>query len=260
MSLLKPYASLSSLLFTNPTSAIKSVSHSLVVRNSLKILIQIKNSYRVPNISIYTPICHNHAFTPASLDSTFTTWSAKGIKCVKDLYLDNKFASFEQLRSKYNLPHSNFFRYMQIRHFVREGIPNFEFFREGHQYLELLSLSPDSKNLITKFVDFTSKDSTSTNGIKKAWEKEINTLLSDNIWRIALSRVHRCSVNSRHSLIQFKVIHRFHYSKFMLHKFYPSVSQMWDKCKSSEGTLLHLFWDCPAIQPLVWLSIFSFFF
>ena len=102
MSLKKPYASLSSLLFTNPTT-VKSVSHSLVVRNSLKILTQIKHTYKVPGISICTPFCHNHTFTPALLDNAFVRWCAKGLKCIKDCYFNNNFASFGQLSSKYNL-------------------------------------------------------------------------------------------------------------------------------------------------------------
>lgn len=125
---MKPYASLSYLLFTNPTGAIKSVSHSPVDKNSLKILTQIKHIYKVPSISIYTPFCHNHAFTPVLLDNTFDTWFAKGLKSIKYFYLNNKFASFVQLSLMYYLP------------------------------MELLSLSPETKMLITKCVNLFSND------------------------------------------------------------------------------------------------------
>ena len=124
---------------------------------------------------------------------------------------------------------------MQLRHFVRENIPNFETTCESHTFLELLSLSPESKKLITKFVKFFSNDSTSANCMTSAWEKEIKASLPDNIWRTALSRIHSCSISCRHRLIQFKVIHRFHFSKVMLHKFYSSVSPLSDKCKLTDG-------------------------
>lgn len=114
VSLEKPYSSLSSLLFTNLSSGIKSVSRSFVVRNSLKILNQIKNVCKTPGISVYTPVCHNHAFVPASLDKTFSLWCAKGLRCVGDLYVNNSFASFQQIRSKYDIPHSDFFRYIGL--------------------------------------------------------------------------------------------------------------------------------------------------
>ena len=72
-----------------------------------------------------------------------------------------------------------------------------------------------------------------------------NAVLPDKIWTSALSCIHKCSINSRHRLIQFKVIHRFHYCKAMLHRFYPSVSPVCDKCNLIDATLLHSFWKCP---------------
>ncbi|KAI9538440.1 hypothetical protein NQZ68_014184 [Dissostichus eleginoides] len=35
---------------------------------------------------IDSPICGNHAFKPASLDSAFVRWKEKGVECLKDLY------------------------------------------------------------------------------------------------------------------------------------------------------------------------------
>lgn len=137
---------------------------------------------------------------------------------------------------------------------MRENIPHFESNCERHALFELFSLLPSSKKLITKFVRYFSEDSLSVDSIKKAWERE-TVVFSDQLWKTVLSRIHSCSINSRHRLIQFKVIHRFYYSKDKLHKFYPSVSLKCDKCKVSDGTMLHLFWDCPLIYQF-WVRIF----
>lgn len=96
------------------------------MRNSLKTLNQIRKVFKSPGISVYTPLCHNHAFVSALLDNTFSLWFAKGLRGIGDLYVDNSSASFQQLSSKYDIPHSSFFRYVQSRHFVRENIPHFE--------------------------------------------------------------------------------------------------------------------------------------
>ncbi len=58
-------------------------------------------------------------------------------------------------------------------------------------------------------------------------------------------------------MIQFNVIHRLHYWKTKLHKIFPNVSSICNKCKISEGTLSHLFWTCHKIGPF-WQSIFRF--
>uniref|UniRef100_A0A3B3H857 Uncharacterized protein n=1 Tax=Oryzias latipes TaxID=8090 RepID=A0A3B3H857_ORYLA len=46
-------------------------------------------------------------------------------------------------------------------------------------------------------------------------------------------------------MIQFKVLHRLHYSKTKLNKIFPAVSAICDRCKTSE--LGHLFWFCPLL-------------
>ncbi len=127
----------------------------------------------------------------------------------------------------------------------------FETTCERHTLPDLLSLSPDRKKLISKLVHFFCKEPELTLSIKR--EKEINFVIPDKIWRTAFSLRHECSVNSRHRLIRFSVIHQFHY---LLNKLYPSVSPICDKL--NDGTLVHLFWNCPLVYPFL-SSVFSFF-
>jgi len=70
---------------------------------------------------------------------------------------------------------------------------------------------------------------------------------------VRLSRVCSCSINSRHQLIQFKVMHRLHFSNDKLHQIFP-VSPTCDRCKSAEGSLTHLFWTCPKLYEFWWFS------
>lgn len=81
--------------------------------------------------------------------------------------------------------------------------------------------------------------------------------IHENTWEECLRNIHTCSVNARHNLIQFKVIHRFHYSKSKFHKIYPTVSPLCNKCKTVDGTLFHSLWSCSKIQPF-WKGIFKF--
>lgn len=77
---------------------------------------------------LYTPICHNHSFLPCQTDGVFAVWRDWGLAILGDLYINKQFASFNQLKAKFNIPNSNFFpRYLQIqiRHYVKDKIPNF---------------------------------------------------------------------------------------------------------------------------------------
>lgn len=86
----------------------------------------------------------------------------------------------------------------------------------------------------------------------------MNDNVSDEIWEEGLSRKKSCSVNSRYKLIQFKVMHRIHYSKTRLNKIFPSISPQCDRSKMAEGTLAHLFWFCPILYDF-WSNIFELF-
>lgn len=68
--------------------------------------------------------------------------------------------------------------------------------REGHCLGIALSL-PVCQKLITKDVTFFSKDPLSDNCIEKAWEREINAILPDKIWRTALFRIYSCFNNQQ---------------------------------------------------------------
>lgn len=149
---------------------------------------------------------------------------------IGDLYLDRTFATFTQLKIKYSLPDSHFFRYLQVRDFIRKNIPNFHSLPSPTELYTLMNRPPDAKKLTSRFVDlFNSLVPVSSQSLKEAWERDLSLTISDEDWEIHLKDIHTCSINSRHQLIQFKVIHRLHYSFTKLHSFYPSVSQFCPK-------------------------------
>lgn len=55
--------------------------------------------------------------------------------------------------------------------------------------------------------------SPSSNKYKDSWEKDMGIHIPDDIWEESLDYIHSCSNNTRHCLIQFKIIHRLHFLK-----------------------------------------------
>lgn len=53
-------------------------------------------------------------FKPSVIDGSFDIWTGSGLITLRDLYIDGTFASFQQLRLKYSIPTSHFFRYLQL--------------------------------------------------------------------------------------------------------------------------------------------------
>ena len=58
------------------------------------------------------------------------------------------------------------------------------------------------------------------------------------------------------SLIQFKVLHRLHYSKSKLHRIFSNIPAICDKCQHSEANLTHSFTNCIKITNF-WTEIFK---
>ena len=96
-----------------------------VVRHTLRGWAQFRRHFGLSDFWLSSPISANHLFQPYLLDPTFQEWQRLGIERFRDLFIDNSFVSFEQLTEKFNLPKSHFFRYLQIRHFIRCQIPSF---------------------------------------------------------------------------------------------------------------------------------------
>lgn len=144
-------SSLSSLLFANPATFKATVGSHFMIHNSLRIWLQIGKAFKLPNTSFLAPVCRNHAFKPSLLDPVFTGWARKGILTLRDLYIDNNFATFTQLTEKYDLPASHFFRYLQIRNYVRSTVPNSEILSADNELHKLLTCVPNTPKLVTKF-------------------------------------------------------------------------------------------------------------
>lgn len=92
----------------NKTHHWQNKKNDFVLRNYLRTLNQIKRILALQNLSIYAPICHNQSFKPASLDPVFRRWTNGVLFSIEDFYINNSFASFARLQTKFNLPPGHF--------------------------------------------------------------------------------------------------------------------------------------------------------
>uniref|UniRef100_A0A3P8TZR2 Reverse transcriptase zinc-binding domain-containing protein n=1 Tax=Amphiprion percula TaxID=161767 RepID=A0A3P8TZR2_AMPPE len=237
-----------------------SVPHPItspVIQQSLRVWTQFRKCLRLCSFSLQTPILSGCLFPPSSLDLAFKDWQVMGIKSFKDLFIDNNFASFDQLTNKFGIPRTHFFRYLQIRHFLQSQLPDFPEAPQSSVIDDILSLQPSGKGLISKiYSKLTDLNQVSTARIRAAWEQDLNQHLSDDAWDSILGLVNATSFCSRHSLLQFKVVHRAHMSKAKLSHIYPDVNPQCDKCGSDEATLIHSFWVCPRLRTY-WQEVFQ---
>lgn len=97
-----------------------------------------------------------------------------------------------------------------------------------------------------------------TDGIKRDGEKEIGTEVAMDTWDKGLIYVNNCSLNARHCLIEFKILHRLHYSKLKRHRIFPEMLPVCEECNQADADLSYSYVLCPKLQDL-WAAIFLFY-
>lgn len=232
-------------------------SCSPVVVSTLRIWIQFRQTFKLTEMSIYSPICNNHLFPPAETDGSFRQWRHNGLLTCKDLFIDKVFPTFTDFSNKFSISKSNFFRYLQIRHFVKTLVPSFPQIPERSVIEDILQRPVNWRGHISSiYTLIMSSESPTTNDIKTKWQEELGIDISEIVWDRAQSWVNGTSPCARLNLIQFKVFHRMHFSKAKLAKIYSTLDDTCDRCKITRGDLTHMFWACPKLTEY-WTSIFE---
>lgn len=250
-------SSMAALLYSSLPTKLSLYTDNQVVLNTLKVWYQFRRHFKFVAISSLGPLNNNHLFAPSLLDSTFSAWYDKGIKQFKNLYLDGVFDSFANLSSTYGLPATHLFRYFQIRNFVSKSFPNFPSVPPEQPWESLLLHSPHQRGMISNIYNFIlALNSQSNDKIKNAWERELGTQLTEEVWERAVGRIKSTTSCARLGLIQFKVLHRVHFSKSRLSEIYPEVVDTCDKCHGSPCHLSHMFFLCPELNGF-WTGYFS---
>lgn len=249
--------SLPALLYSALPIALRHTSVGPLARQSLRMWAQVRRHFRWHAGSVCSPIAANHRFPPSLQDDFFLVWREKGIVSFKDLYITGTFASFDQLRAKFNLPGTHFFRYLQVRDWARNNTGAFPTIPEQQPIDILFSTVPSLKGTISSmYMKLSSMQTTSLDALREAWQADLNVQFADAEWSDVVSRIHSSSICARHSLIQFKVVHRLHLSKARISIMYPAVDDSCNRCKHSPATLAHTFWFCPMLSGY-WSSIFE---
>lgn len=249
--------SLRALLYSPLKISLSSYTKNVCVKTSMRIWNQFRKHFKLGDVSILSPLTANVAFPPSLIDGAWTVWSRLGIKSLKDLYMDGVFASFQQLSGKYSLPTSHFFRYLQVRSFVKTLFPNFPNKPSANPIDSLLMPLPNTKGMISSIYNrmYTLRP-VNVNSIKTQWEEDLGSEILDIEWDSILQRVHSSSICAKHGVIQCKIVHRAYWTRVKLSRFFPDVDPTCERCHSAPATLAHTLWLCPKLFEY-WSKVFD---
>ena len=249
MELASSKCSLHSMVCARFPLDIVAASSNLIVRYSLRIWVQIRKELGLLGLSMNAPIRDNHMFLPSQTDCAFGIWAKAGLYRLEDLYTQNLFKSFQDLKTEFNLQPSQFFRYLQVRSFIQKHTSLFPSRPPDSLVDSILSIRHDVKHLISIISSLLRENIPTPQAAitaKSKWEGELGVELSAEYWQAILAAIHSSSICVRHSLIQAKVVFRAHYTRLRLSKIY-NITDMCIRCGNSPADHLHTFVLCPSL-------------
>lgn len=121
---------------------------------------------------------------------------------------------------------------------------------------DIFKLKPGAKRVISVIYELLSNYKlTALNSLRCKWEGDLGKEISDDTWQKIIGGIYS-SICLRHVVIQFKVVHRLHWSKTKLSKIKDGFDPTCDRCKQESATLLHMFWTCSKLNNF-WECIFG---
>lgn len=246
-------------------SALPSIS--LLQSISIKLVGKVKKHPIISHLNaIWLKISRLHSFNPyLNVSSSiwlnpklcinkapflWKDWAKKGLVNLGDLYENGSLKSFECIQQQYNVPRSQFFRYLQLRHLLCETFGSttqlpeladahcriFSLYGKGHEASMYYSW------LIQNIGEANSQ------ALKKIWERDLNIILDDKEWQGILKNAKMASRDARIRLIQFKIVHRFYWTPSRLFKLGLKDTPLCWRCKAETGDLAHALWSCIKVQ------------
>uniref|UniRef100_A0A3B4X6N3 Reverse transcriptase domain-containing protein n=1 Tax=Seriola lalandi dorsalis TaxID=1841481 RepID=A0A3B4X6N3_SERLL len=219
------------------------ITHSLRIWDKINHFLGLGTS-----LSPLTPIGSNPSLDFVQKDLGFKIWGQKNINKIGDLYDGNTLKSFQQLRDSCQLPATHFYRYLQLRHFIRSQLGGALEKPEISQLESLLTQGTNKKQISKTYNLLIKNNKANINLIKEKWEKDLEIQIEDDHWSSLLTDAHKRFINTRYRICNFKTIHRVYYTPEKISRFKGSTSSFCKRCKTEIGNLLHMFWTCPQLE------------
>ena len=105
------------------------------------------------------------------------------------------------------------------------------------------------KGIISEFYSLLTSGSSESSQFKLfAWKEDLQSEISDEVWRTACANAQSKSVNTRLKLIQYKWLMRLYVTPVDLNRYNENIPDVCTKCMEHRGTWFHCIWQCTKIK------------
>ncbi|CAI5636845.1 unnamed protein product [Oreochromis niloticus] len=181
---------------------------------------------------------------PSAHDSGFRKWEQKGITAICTIMKDGHLMSFQDLKDRYSLEKTDFYRYLQLRDYFSKEVRSP---RTSYGMLDCVIKSYRGlqfKEISVLYKNLRENTATSTEYIKKKWEQEIKTDISTEEW-LDMCETQNTTTNSRcWREFGWKHLTRFFITPKIKSKQTQDSLPCWRRCGNMEAHHTHIFWEC----------------
>ncbi len=195
-----------------------------------------------------TPIWNNPDILLNNNMINFTDWSCKGIKYLEHIFEGTDFIPFDKLIKQYGINKNRFLEYQQIKSIVKRK------FKSNHINLQIPPSVSDFLNLKTpklmsKIYRALSKIDESVSLPIAKWEADLSVNWDHNFWSQICLKTFELIRNPGLQLIQYKILHRVHYTGHRMFRMGFTASNNCSHCKgNTPDNYIHALWFCPPVQ------------
>lgn len=163
------------------------------------------------------------------------------------MYKEGGVDSFENIANKYGLPSNHFYRYLQVRSYLREKL-QISTLGDLHPLLRYMVKTHQSHNLknTTKQIYQILRESKKENlyYIKDKWEKELEITIPDDEWNQSFKDIFHYIRSPFWQEYAWKINIRYFRTPSTISKYMQNNSSCWRECGENNVDHTHIFFTC----------------
>ena len=132
--------------------------------------------------------------------------------------------SFSEIKDRFNIPQSHFFKYLQLRSCIQSKLDHSSHCPPLTVLERFTTQRQQSKGQIcTLYNIFSTHSKESSDSKRRLWSEDLQECVLDSEWRQICSKAQSLSINARFKLIQYNWIMRTYITPVKLNKFNPDI-------------------------------------
>ena len=194
------------------------------------------------------PILGNPSFEPGLIDQSFRVLKRQGISRVTHFSRGNLVMNREEIDRAFSEALDPF-RRTQLNAFLQSLRQRITGIRKPSGFEQIcLKREPLRHSLSVIYALLIDLEAPQELGFLQAWERDLGITFTEIQKKKILLFAHKASMATKYQEGGYKILTRWYRTPAVLNRMYPQVANQCWRCQNAEGTIFHIFWECPKLK------------